>query len=303
MSDNSKPEPEHSALDSEISVSFELFPPMSAVENEKLMDVAKVLDGFGPAFISVTYGAGGGTQKRTLETLERVSRQTHHNLAGHLTCVGASKAETNAVAEKYRALGVKSIVALRGDAPKGADKFRPHPQGYQNAADLVAGLTDIGGFDISVAAYPESHPDSPSREADLANLKTKLEAGADRAITQFFFDNQLYYDFISEARSHGIDKPIVPGILLINDFWKVKRFAKMCSASIPPWLEQRFEGLEDDRAAHQETAVAIAIEQIKDLIEHGVDHFHLYTMNNSDLVSDVCNHLRMGERGRKRQVA
>ncbi|HFC05650.1 MAG TPA: methylenetetrahydrofolate reductase [NAD(P)H] [Rhizobiales bacterium] len=273
------------------TISFEAFPPMNEAGQGKLLDVAKNLESFAPEFFSVTYGAGGGTQERTLNTLAEISRKTGHNLAGHLTCVGATKEHTNAVAAQYRKMGVNRIVALRGDTPVGVDKYEPHPGGYKNAADLVAGLKEMGGFDISVGAYPESHPDSPSKSADLDNLKAKFDAGADRAITQFFFDNHIFYDFISDTQAHGITGPVVPGILLIHDFWKVKRFAKMCQTDVPDWLEARFAGLEDDLAAQRLVAVSIAVEQVLDMAANGVRHFHFYTMNKSDLAVAVCRSL------------
>ncbi len=273
------------------TVSFEAFPPMSSAGQEKLVNVARNLEEFAPDFFSVTYGAGGGTQERTLKTLAEITQKTGHSLAGHLTCVGATKQQTNAVAEQYRKMGVKRIVALRGDTPEGTDHYTPHPGGYKNAADLVAGLKEMGGFDISVGAYPESHPNSPSVKADLDNLQSKFEAGADRAITQFFFDNHIFYDFIDAAQDHGITGPIVPGILLIHNFWKVKRFAKMCGTDVPDWLEARFAGLEDDHAAHQLVAVSTAVEQVLEMAASGVRHFHFYTMNQSDLAVAVCRSL------------
>ncbi|HFC05342.1 MAG TPA: methylenetetrahydrofolate reductase [NAD(P)H] [Rhizobiales bacterium] len=285
------------------TVSFEAFPPMSPKGQEKLLEVAHDLEEFAPEFFSVTYGAGGGTQQRTLDTLSDIAEKTSHNLAGHLTCVGATRQQTNAVAEKYRSMGVNRIVALRGDAPEGQDHYQPHPGGYKNAADLVAGLKELGGFDISVGAYPESHPDSPSRAADLDNLQAKFAAGADRAITQFFFDNHVFYDFMDEAEDHGITGPIVPGILLIHDFWKVKRFAKLCQTDVPDWLEARFAGLEDDPAAQQLVSVSIAVEQVLDMAANGVRHFHFYTMNKSDLAVAVCRSLGLKPSKELRSVA
>lgn len=285
------------------SVSFEAYPPINKTGQAKLLDVARDLEGFESEFFSITYGAGGSSQARTLKTLAEISQKTCHNLAGHLTCVGATKQQTNAIAKQYRKMGVRRIVALRGDTPDGKDHYQPHPGGYKNAADLVAGLKQIGDFDISVAAYPESHPDSPSKTADLDNLQAKFEAGADRAITQFFFDNHLYYDFIDAVEGHGIKKPIVPGILLIHDFWKVKRFAAMCQASVPDWLEARFAGLESDYRAQQLVAVSIAVEQVLEMAANGVRHFHFYTMNKSDLAVAVCRSLGLKPAKTLRSVA
>ncbi len=278
------------------TVSFEVFPPLSDIGQTNLLQVARDLERFGPSFFSVTYGAGGGTQKRTLDTLQQITDETSHKLAGHLTCVGATKTQTDAVAQSYKAMGVKSIVALRGDKPKDQDKYIPHEGGYANATELVAGLKNIGGFDISVAAYPEIHPDSANRKADLDNLKAKFDAGADRAITQFFFDNQVYYDFLEATADHGITAPIVPGILLIHDFNNVKRFAKMCNTNVPEWLKARFEGLEDDPAGQQLVAVSTAVEQVLELASHGVRHFHFYTMNKSNLAIAVCRALGLNTR-------
>lgn len=285
------------------TISFEAFPPMNETGQGKLLKVAKSLEGFDPEFFSVTYGAGGGTQERTLDTLAEISRKTGHSLAGHLTCVGATKQQTNAVADQYKKMGVKRIVALRGDTPAGVDQYTPHPGGYKNAADLVAGLKKIGGFDISVGAYPESHPDSPSQTADLDNLQSKFEAGADRAITQFFFDNHIFYDFMDSTEDHGITGSIVPGILLIHDFWKVKRFAGMCGTDVPEWLEARFAGLENDPAAQQLVAVSIAVEQVLEMAANGVRHFHFYTMNKSDLATAVCRSLGLKPASNLQSVA
>ncbi len=285
------------------TVSFEAYPPLSSNGRLALLDVAEKLEAFEPTFFSVTYGAGGSTRERTLKTLREITEKTSHTLTGHLTCVGASKAETNAVALKYLDMGIRNIVALRGDAPPDQDKFTPHPQGYKNATELVAGLNELGDFDISVAAYPETHPDSPSRKADLDNLKAKLDAGADRAITQFFFDNPLYYDLIDAADKHGITQPIVPGILLIHDFWKVKHFAKMCGATIPDWLEARFAGLEGDLESQKLVAVSTAVEQVLDMAGQGVRHFHFYTMNKADLAVAVCRTLGLQPQTNIKSVA
>lgn len=285
------------------TVSFEAFPPMGPKGQGKLLDVAQNLESFDPAFFSVTYGAGGGTQERTFETLADISCKTGLDLAGHLTCVGATKQQTNAVAEKYRKMGVNRIVALRGDKPDGQDQFMAHPDGYKNAAELVAGLKALGGFDVSVGAYPEAHPDSPSKTADLDNLKAKFDAGADRAITQFFFDNHLYYDFIKATRAHGITGPIVPGILLIHDFWKVKKFANMCGTDVPDWLETRFVGLEEYPEAQQLVAVSTAVEQVLEMAANGVRHFHFYTMNRSELAVAVCRSLGLKSAGKLKSVA
>lgn len=289
--------------DAGFNISFEVFPPIGDAGQRALAQVARDLARINPGFFSVTYGAGGSSRQRTLDTLEQIASDTGLNLAGHLTCINADRAEIDAVAGRYLEMGVRHIVALRGDMPDQTGPYRPHPNGYRNAADLVAGLKRRGDFEISVAAYPEIHPDSPSRRADIENLKAKFDAGADRAITQFFFDNHLFTDFLNETAAAGIDQPIVPGILLIHDFNKVKRFAQMCGASIPAWLTTRFDGLENDTEAHRLTAVGVAVEQVLDLAAHGVRNFHFYTMNRSDLALAVCRSLGIRAKAGLRSVA
>lgn len=271
-----------------ITVSFEAFPARNPADLQGLVDMAQVLEGYEPTFLSVTYGAGGSTRETTLKCVEQIASNTSHKIAGHLTCVGASRAETNQVIDEYARLGVEHIVALRGDAPAGAERYEAHPDGYQTTADLVKHLKALNKFDISVAAYPETHPDSGSLGEDLDNLKAKIDAGADRAITQFFFDNDLYGEFVDKAAAHGINKDIVPGILLIHDFAKVENFARRCHASIPDWLKARFAGLENDLEAQKLAAVAVAAEQVLDLAGQGVKHFHFFTLNRPDLAIAMC---------------
>lgn len=268
-----------------LHLSFEFFPPKTDAMEERFWESLARLAPLGPRFVSVTYGAGGSTRERTLRLVSRITRETGVNAAAHLTCVGASRAEVDAVVRGYLEAGVTRIVALRGDPAGGVGtRFEPHPEGYRDAAELVAGIRQIGDFDISVAAYPEKHPESPDWDADIANLKRKLDAGADRAITQMFFDNDLYWRFVERARKAGIDKPIVPGIQPIHNFRQVSGFALKCGASIPEWVADRFEGLEDDPETHALVAAAIAAEQVTELVDHGVREFHFYTMNRSNLV-------------------
>lgn len=269
------------------TVSFEAFPARNAADMARLVDMARVLEAYRPEFLSVTYGAGGSTQTATVDCVERITAATGHAIAGHLTCVGAPRRTTDAVIDTYQSLGVRHVVALRGDAPAGAERYEPHPDGYQCTSELV-GRLKARGFDISVAAYPEKHPDSPSPAHDLDHLKAKLGAGADRAITQFFFDNSLFYRFRDAAAARGIDKPIAPGILLIHDFAKVKNFARRCQATIPAWLEARFAGLENDPEGQKLAAVGVAAEQVLELAGQGVGHFHFFTLNRPDLAIAMC---------------
>ena len=270
------------------TISFEAFPANSQAALDELVGMAGKLQAFEPEFLSVTYGAGGGTQSKTLDTIKSISNATDHRLAGHLTCVGASKSQSDAVIRQYYAMGIRHIVALRGDKPAGDKHYTAHPEGYRNAAGLVAGIARHGEFDISVAAYPETHPDSPSRKHDLENLKSKFDSGADRAITQFFFENTMFYRLLDDCADNGIDNPIVPGILLIHDFKKVCNFAARCNATIPNWLAARFKGLENDLEAQKLVAASFAAEQALDLAAQGVKHFHFFTLNRPDLALAVC---------------
>ena len=266
-------------------VSFEFFPPKTDVMEERFWESIHKLAPLNPRFVSVTYGAGGSTRERTLRMVKEVKAQTGVDAAAHLTCVGASRAEVDAVVSGYREAGISRIVALRGDPAEGIGKpFTPHPEGYQNAADLVAGIRRIGDFDISVAAYPEKHPQSPSWEADIDNLKRKLDAGASRAITQMFFSNDDYFRFVERARAAGITAPIVPGIQPIHSFKQISGFAARCGASIPDWVAERFEGLDEDPETHALVASAVAAEQVLELVDNGITEFHFYTLNRSNLV-------------------
>lgn len=275
----------------DLNVSFEFFPPKNAELEESLWKTMDRLAPLSPAFVSVTYGAGGSTRERTHNIVSKIAAEHDFPVAAHLTCVSATKEEVDAVAEDYWHAGVRSIVALRGDAPEGAGQYQPHPDGYQNAEDLVKGLRAMHDFDISVAAYPERHPDSPNLVADLDNLKRKIDAGANRAITQFFFDPDHYFRFMDHVTSMGIDVPIVPGILPVSNFKTLKRFADACGASIPPWMAHMFEGLDDDPKTRQLVAAMVAAEMVKRLEAGGVKDFHFYTLNRADLSYAICHML------------
>jgi len=274
----------------DIVVSFEFFPPKTEKMEETLWSAISRLAPLRPEFVSVTYGAGGSTRERTHATVTRILKETELKPAAHLTCVDATKAEVDAVARQYWNEGVRHIVALRGDPVHGAGaKYEPHPGGYQNAADLVAGLKRIADFEISVAGYPEMHPESVSVDADLDNLKAKVDAGADRIITQFGFDNAYFLRYLERARAAGIWVPISPGIVPIHNFKQVAGFAKRAGASVPSWLARRFEGLEDDSATSHLVAAAVATEQVMDLVDEGIKKFHFYTLNRADLVYAICH--------------
>jgi methylenetetrahydrofolate reductase (NADPH) len=273
-----------------IRVSFEFFPPKTAEMETALWEAIERLAPLSPHFVSVTYGAGGGTRERTHSTVRRILNETALTPAAHLTCVAATRDEIDAVIHTYRDAGVHHIVALRGDPPGGVgEKYAPHPGGYANAADLVAGIRRIADLEVSVSAYPEKHPDSPSVAADIDMLKAKVDAGATRAMTQFFFENDRYFDYLDKVRSRGIYIPIVPGILPVQNFKQTQNFAARCGASVPGWLAARFEGLDDDVSTRKLIAAAVAAEQVLDLVERGVTDFHFYTMNRADLVFAICH--------------
>jgi methylenetetrahydrofolate reductase (NADPH) len=275
-----------------IRVSFEFFPPKTAEMEQSLWEAISRLAPLEPNFVSVTYGAGGSTRERTHTTVKRILAETMLTPAAHLTCVAATCAEIDAVIGAYARAGVRHIVALRGDPLAGAgEKYAPHPGGYRNAADLVAGIKRLADLEVSVSAYPEKHPDSPSVAADIDMLKAKVDAGATRAITQFFFENELYFRYLDRVRAAGIDIPIVPGILPVQNFKTTKTFAARCGASVPAWLADRFDGLDDDAATRKLIAAGVAAEQVLDLVDHGVTDFHFYTMNRADLVYAICHRL------------
>jgi methylenetetrahydrofolate reductase (NADPH) len=273
-----------------IRVSFEFFPPKTPEMEATLWASVERLAPLNPNFVSVTYGAGGSTRERTHSTVARIVRETSLRPAAHLTCVAASRAEVNEVIESYWDAGVRHIVALRGDPVAGIGaKYEPHPGGYEQTCDLVAGIKKIGDFEVSVSAYPEKHPEAASLEADIDALKRKVDCGADRAITQFFFDNDLYLRYVDAVRARGIDIPLVPGILPVQNFKQAANFAARAGASVPAWLEHRFEGLDQDIDTRKLIAAAVAAEQVLDLVDRGVTEFHFYTMNRADLVYAVCH--------------
>ncbi|HEY1312182.1 MAG TPA: methylenetetrahydrofolate reductase [NAD(P)H] [Pseudolabrys sp.] len=274
-----------------IGVSFEFFPPASEEMDKILWDSIERLKPLSPNFVSVTYGAGGSTRERTHATVKRILAETPLTPAAHLTCVAATRAEVDSIVRNYHDAGVRHIVALRGDSVGGAGtKYTPHPGGYANAADLVGGIKRVSAdFEISVSAYPEKHPDSPTVEADIDMLKAKVDAGAGRAITQFFFENDLYFRYLDKVRARGIDIPIVPGILPVQNFKAATNFAARAGASVPAWLAERFHGLDNDPATRKLIAAAVAAEQVLDLVDRGVTTFHFYTMNRADLVYAICH--------------
>ena len=272
-----------------INVSFEFFPPNTPAMSETLWSSIEQLAPLNPRFVSVTYGADGSTRERTHAAVARIQDETNLTAAPHLTCVGASRGEIDDIAREYWDMGVRNLVALRGDPPKGDDGYVPHPDGYAYASDLVAGLKAIGDFEISVAAYPEVHPEARSAAADLDNLQRKLDAGASRAITQFFFGIEPYLRFRDECARVGIDSEIVPGILPITRFPQLQRFAEQCGATVPEWVRERFEGLEDDPDTRKLIAASVAIEQVDLLRREGVTEFHFYTLNRSELTVAICH--------------
>lgn len=278
-------------LSGDARVSFEFFPPKTEKMEQILWNSVETLAPLGPQFVSVTYGAGGTTRERTHATVARIARETSLSAAAHLTCVGASRAEVDAVADAYWQAGVRHIVALRGDSSGGVGTtFEPHPDGYKSTADLVAGIRKRAPeIELSVSAYPETHPESPNVEADFDVLKAKVDAGANRAITQFFFDNSHYLRYVDEARRRGVHVPIVPGIVPVSNFKQTANFAARAGASVPAWFAARFDGLDDDPQTRQLIAAAVAAEQVLDLVDHGVNDFHFYTMNKADLVYAVCH--------------
>ena len=275
----------------DVNVSFEFFPPKTEKMEETLWASVKTLEVLNPGFVSVTYGAGGSTRERTHNTVKRILSETSMQPAAHLTCVGASKTEVDDVIRDYWDAGIRHIVALRGDPAEGADDYEPHPDGYANAAELVAGVRNIGDFDISVGAYPEIHPDSPTLAADLDNLKRKIDAGATRAITQFFFEADSYFRFMDHCESYGIDVPIVPGILPVTNFKSLKGFAGRCGASVPGWLGDMFEGLDERPQTRNLVAASVAAEMCRRLYAGGVRDFHFYTLNRAELTYAVCHML------------
>jgi methylenetetrahydrofolate reductase (NADPH) len=281
------------AMGTPIRVSFEFFPPGDTGMEATLWKSVERLAPLAPRFVSVTYGAGGSTRERTHKMVTRIQRETSLVGAPHLTCLGASRGEILDIARQYWDQGIRHIVALRGDPPQGQADWKTHPDGFPFAADLVEGLTSVGNFDISVAAYPEPHPEAPSPKFDLDNLKRKIDAGASRAITQFFFDTDIFLRFRDRCAAAGIHAPIVPGILPVTRFPQVVRVAARCGASVPDWLRSRFDGLDEDDDTRRMIAASVAIEQVQSLVRHGVRDFHFYTLNRAELTYAICHALNV----------
>lgn len=283
--------PLFSGLPGDIEVSFEFFPPKNEKMGETLWRSVETLAPLGPRFASVTYGAGGSTRERTHQQVVRIQNEANIPAAAHLTCVEATRDQVDEVARHYWDEGIRHIVALRGDAPDGQGAYRPHPDGYANAVELIAGLKRVADFEISVAAYPEVHPDSPDRQADLENLKAKFDAGATRAITQFFFDPECFFDFRDRAAAAGIEGEIVPGIMPVLSFAAVQRMSGLCGTAIPDWMEGLFDGLDDRPEARQLVSATIAAELCRRLYAGGVRQFHFYTLNRAELSYAICHML------------
>ena len=283
--------PLFSGLPGDIEVSFEFFPPKNEKMGETLWRSVETLAPLGPRFASVTYGAGGSTRERTHQQVVRIQNEANIPAAAHLTCVEATRDQVDEVARHYWDEGIRHIVALRGDAPDGQGAYRPHPDGYANAVELIAGLKRVADFEISVAAYPEVHPDSPDRQADLDNLRAKFDAGATRAITQFFFDPECFFDFRDRAAGAGIEGEIVPGIMPVLSFAAVRRMSGLCGTAIPDWMEGLFDGLDDRPEARQLVSATIAAELCRRLYAGGVRQFHFYTLNRAELSYAICHML------------
>lgn len=283
--------PLFSGLPGDIEVSFEFFPPKNEKMGETLWRSVETLAPLGPRFASVTYGAGGSTRERTHQQVVRIQNEANIPAAAHLTCVEATRDQVDEVARHYWDEGIRHIVALRGDAPDGQGTYRPHPDGYANAVELIAGLKRVADFEISVAAYPEVHPDSPDRQADLDNLKAKFDAGATRAITQFFFDPECFFDFRDRAAGAGIEGEIVPGIMPVLSFAAVRRMSGLCGTAIPDWMEGLFDGLDDRPEARQLVSATIAAELCRRLYAGGVRQLHFYTLNRAELSYAICHML------------
>jgi methylenetetrahydrofolate reductase (NADPH) len=287
----------------DIDVSFEFFPPKTEKMEQTLWESVQTLEPLAPRFVSVTYGAGGSTRERTHATVERIARETSLNAAAHLTCVEASRGEVDDIARAYWEAGVRHIVALRGDPPEPGKPFAAHDDGYPSAVELVRGLKQVAPFEISVAAYPECHPESRNRAADLDNLWRKIDAGADRAITQFFFSPESFFRFRDQAVAMGIDAEIVPGILPVSNVAQTRKFAAQCGAAIPSWMDRLFEGLDNLPAARQLVAATVAAELCAQLYAGGVRHFHFYTLNRAELAYAICHLLGLRPQALQKEQA
>ncbi|WP_373487646.1 methylenetetrahydrofolate reductase [Blastomonas sp.] len=281
--------PLFAGLAGDVEVSFEFFPPKTEKMEETLWDTLTTLAPLAPRFVSVTYGAGGSTRERTHATVARIAAQTAIPAAAHLTCVDATRDEIDEIAQNYWNAGVRHIVALRGDPPRAGEKFAPHPGGYANAADLVTGLKKVAPFEISVAAYPETHPDADCPESDIENLKRKIDAGADHAITQFFFSPEAYFRFRDRYAKAGVTAPLLPGILPVTNVATTRKIAGSCGTDIPQWMNDLFEGLDDHPTTRQLVAATVAAEMCRRLYAGGVRHFHFYTLNRAELSFAICH--------------
>lgn len=283
-------------------ISFEFFPPKSLEASFRLWDTIQVLSPLQPDFVSVTYGAGGTTRQLTHEAVTTLNKATGLNVSAHLTCVDATRAETLEIARGYAAAGITDIVALRGDPPKGTERFTPAKDGFQSSLELISALKDEGDFTIRVGAYPDTHPDARSAQADVDFLKAKFDAGADSAITQFFFEAETFFRFRDACAAAGISKPILPGILPIENWTKARRFAAACGTSIPKWLDDAYDtAIRDGR--EDLLSMALATELCSDLIDGGVDHLHFYTLNKPELTRDICGALGVVPQTRLDRVA
>ena len=289
--------PLYADLAGDLNVSFEFFPPKTEKMEDQLWSAIETLTPLGPKFVSVTYGAGGSTRERTHNTVARIARETSLQAAAHLTCVAASRAEIDDVADCYWEAGVRHIVALRGDPPEAGTKFVPHPDGYQGAAELVEGLMKRHPFEVSVAAYPETHPDAATAQSDIDNLKRKLDAGATRAITQFFFEPETFFRFRDTAAAAGITADIIPGIMPVSNFGAVQRMSAMCNTQVPGWMGKLFEGLDDLPSARQLVSGTLAAELCRKLYAGGVRDFHFYTLNRAELSYAICHLLGLRPAG------
>ncbi|SHM24517.1 methylenetetrahydrofolate reductase [NAD(P)H] [Roseibium suaedae] len=287
-----------------INASFEFFPPKTDKMAETLWATVERLAPLRPSFVSVTYGAGGSTRERTHKTVDRILKETDLAPAAHLTCVGSPREEVDAIIRDYWEMGVRHIVALRGDPLEGiGEPYRPHPEGYAYASDLVAGIKKIGNFDVCVSGYPERHPESAGWDIEIENLKRKVDAGADRIITQYFFDNDLFDEYRERLAKAAITIPVVPGILPIQNFEQTVQFSTKCGTSIPDWLARRFSGLTEDAETRKLVGAAVACEQVMDLVDKGISDFHFYTMNRADLTYALCRMLGMGGDSSEQQAA
>ena len=277
------------------TVSFEFFPPKTERMASTLWQSVQRLTPFKPSFVSVTYGAGGTTRERTHETVRKITQETSLSAAAHLTCVSATSLEVDEIANDYWAMGVRHIVALRGDMPEPGQEYQPTVNGYAYASDLVTGLKKLHDFEISVAAYPENHPEARDLATEIDNLKRKFDAGASRAITQFFFETKDFLHYRDKMATAKLEMPIIPGILPVTNFKSMVAFAGRCGATVPKWVSQRFEGLDDDLETRSGIAAAMAVEQCKELEREGVNAFHFYTLNRAELTTAICRMLGLGQ--------